>query len=137
MRIALADIPIELRAEAAWHQVNEGADPFLALYAALWPTGIVSTTSVVDGFCKRGHPWTEENTYYRKGTTWRKCRQCEREQRGSRTRRPHLHHRKVPCAYCGDPATPPGESGTGGLPTPRCRRCFWKHYNEKRRAGRD
>lgn len=120
-------LPLETRAEVARHLIAQGEDPHMMLAAALWPAHVPvfveQPTLNTDGTCANGHPWTVENTYVRKGRPGRKCRACEREAKRLHRRR-YRARRKVPCAYCGEPATGPGDKGTGGLPTPRCRKCY-------------
>lgn len=37
--------------------------------------------------CPAGHPYSPENTIYRKGTGWRRCRECSRAEARERMRR--------------------------------------------------
>ncbi len=62
--------------------------------------------------CRRGHPWTPENTYYRPDKPGRMCRACNRindNRRYVETRRGAAH-----CVDCGSPIT---DTST------RCREC--------------
>lgn len=43
--------------------------------------------------CPQGHPYSEENTYIRPGTTHRKCRQCSRERDRARASRRNAEKR--------------------------------------------
>lgn len=142
-RVALAELPLERRAEVARDLILGGEDPYMMLAAAVWPNHVgfyVDPPTVInkEDYCKNGHPWNEENTAIRKGTNWRRCRACDREgsKRWPSKKTPYRRvYRKEPCAYCGEPATSAQDKGTGGLETPRCRACFWKHYGERRRAS--
>lgn len=128
-QMAMSDVPLEARLEGALSLIKTGSiDPLLALAAAVWPTRIASvqSTEVVRRFCKHGHAMTDDNTRI-KGDGYRRCLTCERE--ANRTRERNRRNRvteKLPCTYCGAPATSPRDKGTGGLPIPRCRACFHK-----------
>lgn len=135
MRVALADVPVEARAEAAWWAVMEGVDPYDALHAALWPESCVEVESMelASGFCIHGHPRTQENTYYHPVTGWMRCRACAREKKRTQNSKPSRKvRRKVPCVYCGAPATAASDKGTGGHPTPRCRPCFMSQLRQSK-----
>ena len=141
MRVSLTDVPIEVRAEVARELIARGADPHLTLGAAIWPDAIAlfdkQPTLNKDGYCPRGHPWTNENTYVRP-SGGRVCRACNREGAKSwRSKTPGYRklRRKVPCVYCGEPATAPTDKGSGGLDTPRCLKCFRRHRLEGRTAA--
>lgn len=138
--VPLGSLPLEQRAEVARQLILHGEDPYMMLAAAVWPSHVafyVEPPTPGLGFCRHGHPWNEENTSWRgPGKKWRRCRACDREmskvwKRNYYEKKP----RKVPCAYCGEPATAASDKGTGGLDTPRCRKCFLKHYRERRRAA--
>ncbi len=120
MRVALAEVPIEIRAEAAWRRAVAGDDPFLALHAVIWPEAIVpfdAEPEMIDGYCVRGHAFTDENTY-RRPNGGRNCRTCIRTFHKKR-RWQEKQRRKVPCSSCGAPATSPRDGGRG-----RCRACY-------------
>lgn len=123
-------LPLDARADVARNLILAGEDPHMMLAAAVWPNHVslfVEVPTPSEGFCKNGHPWNEENTYLRPNRPgWKKCRACDREQRNAEKRKQakKRNRRKEPCAYCGEPATAAGDKGTGGLATPRCRRCF-------------
>ena len=130
MRVALEDVPVEVRAQAAWWEIQAGADPYEALHAALWPNGIavVPSGEPVEGFCIHGHPWNEENTYINP-RGWRRCRACARREKRVTNKKVR---KKAECAYCGATCTHPQDKGTGGTGIPRCRKCFWAHYRARR-----
>ncbi len=96
MRLAMADVPIEVRAEAAWKSIWAGADPYAALHAVIWPEGIPSFRTdpgaVQHGdnktkiLCKRGHALEGRNLHI-SPEGWRRCRTCAREWRRDRRRR--------------------------------------------------
>jgi len=132
-RVRVAEVPLEIRAEVAWHLIDIGAaDPYDALHAALWPEKEVpdeTTVEVPSGFCQRGHLLDEANTYIRPGGR-RQCRKCRTFHQRGRYRK---KARTEPCIHCGAPATPPGYKLKGGLPYARCRACFMKARKEKGR----
>lgn len=138
MKVNVSDIPLRTRCDTALRLIELGEDPALMLSVALWPEHAPVFDGVptinLDGFCKNGHPWDAENTFIRKNG-WRKCRSCEREQKRLRDSIRHRRvRRKVPCVYCGEPATAAHDKGTGGLDTPRCRACFRRHLREGRQS---
>jgi hypothetical protein len=136
--VELTELPVQVRAEAARRVIREeGADPYLALAAAVWPSQRVIGTLVTpdEDYCSRGHRWTEENTYWSPGGGRRKCRECNRGYKRKHTSTHYRNRKKEPCVHCGEPATAAVDKGTGGLPTPRCRRCFLEEYKRRRRAA--
>jgi len=138
--VNLSELPLETRVEAAIQLVHSGFDPSSALAAAVWPKDIFVVPGEPVRFCQRGHAMTDDNTYVRPGGT-RQCRACISDRRHHwRRKNKDRVRRKVPCAYCGEPATRPSDKGTGGLPTPRCRKCFFEQSglhgrSMKRRAA--
>lgn len=127
----VAEVPLEIRVKVAWELISDGEDPYSALHAALWPTSEVATEAwSKPGYCMRGHELTEENTYIRPGGR-KQCRACRAfHQRGRYTKK---LRKKEPCVHCGAPATTASDKGTGGLPTPRCRKCFLESLAGRRR----
>ena len=67
---------------------------------------------VLNPHCRRGHEWTEENTYVRRDTNLRVCRECQRirsrrKPMSSRMRLREPRRRIITaaggrCAYCGE-----------------------------------
>lgn len=125
--IALADLPLETRTQAAWSAIRDGADPYDMLAAALWPNATLREVGeIVEGFCEKGHPWTRENTYINPRTGWRRCRACIKISGSTQRARLNRNRKneKVPCVLCGQPATKPGKQGAKGSGIARCRACF-------------
>lgn len=139
MRVALAALPLEWRAELARDMILHGEDPLAMLAAAVWPSDTAAVfidvpTFNEDGLCVRGHVWNEENTFIRPNGH-RRCRQCETDLKNGSASEPKYkagHHKKVPCVLCGEPATAPKEKRSK-TEFARCRRCYRREWVRAKR----
>lgn len=120
----LSEIPVTVRAQAAWHLIFHGAEPWSTFAAAVWPkeVGVPDRQMYVVGLCGRGHPWTEENTYIRPNGH-KKCRACENLRK--RGKLPPIHRQKrmgrrdAWCYLCNEPCYVNRRGGPN-----RCRTCM-------------